>query len=190
MDNVKCKNNGIGTLNEHSPHAFLKEHYEPDALMHEIKIWRNIEFFCLTKGEKALKNKCLGSDFVLAIILIIIGIVALILLCLDIKSFLMIGIACGSLPTGIGIMIIMLYQIKTGHSPELQRKQMLQDEERNVFIRTKTGNSAFRLVYIVVFVAFITSFFVNIPLELFTVFLMCFMPIAYFVLISIYTRKY
>jgi hypothetical protein len=33
---------GIGTLNEHSLHAFLKEYYEPDASNREVKIGRYV----------------------------------------------------------------------------------------------------------------------------------------------------
>jgi hypothetical protein len=40
---VNTKNSGgIGTLNEHSLHAFLKETYEPDSLKREIKIGRYV----------------------------------------------------------------------------------------------------------------------------------------------------
>ncbi len=42
MNEDKNENSGIGTLNEHSLHAFLKEHYEPEPSKREIKIGRYV----------------------------------------------------------------------------------------------------------------------------------------------------
>lgn len=137
-----------------------------------------------------MKNKYLRSDFLTASIFIFIGIVALILWCLDIStSKLLIG-AIGFLPIGIGIMMLTLYQMKIAHSPELQKQQKLNDEERNIFIRTKAGNSAFWLTFAVTAVLFLAVFIINISVEVFSIMIFGFMIVAYLVLISIYSRKY
>ena len=39
---MKEQSTGIGTLNEHALHAFLKEHYEPDVKNREVKIGRYV----------------------------------------------------------------------------------------------------------------------------------------------------
>lgn len=59
------KNTGIGTLNEHSLHAFLKEHFEPNPLNREVKIGRYVAdilnpsgiFEIQTRGFSNLQKK-------------------------------------------------------------------------------------------------------------------------------------
>lgn len=58
-------NSGIGTLNEHSLHAYLKEHYSPDTLNCEVKIGRYVAdivagdavFEVQTRNFHSLKKK-------------------------------------------------------------------------------------------------------------------------------------
>jgi len=95
--------------------------------------------------------------------------------------------ALGFLPTGIGTMLI--YK-KSGSKADLRKNIELEHEERNVFINTKAGHTAFWISYWYVFLAVVLSFFVRLSLQQFLVFTLFFMPVVYFATVAIYHNKY
>lgn len=131
--------------------------------------------------------KLLNKDFIIAIAFVAIGLAAVLSFLIRGVSSLGIGIFCGFFPTGLGLLIM---QIKTAKSSEMQKRTEIKNEERNLFIRSKAGHSAFWVVYVVVFAAWALNFFVNIRFNCFVIALIIFMPITYFSFIAVYNRRY
>jgi hypothetical protein len=134
-----------------------------------------------------MKTKLINKDFVLAIIFIVIGVVAIVMWFIGAKDFLDIGLICGFLPTGIGLLIV---RIKTANSPKMQKKLEIENEERNLFIRSKAGHSAFWLSYYVIFICFVIGIWAPIFLGFFSIIMLILMPVVYFIYIAVYSRKY
>lgn len=133
--------------------------------------------------EKYIKKELLYSQ-----IFIIIGLIA------GISGFifgyqkeLMTGLTAGFLPTGIGIMVLYKYARK---KPEMKKNIELENEERNIFINTKAGHTAFWVSYWYIFAACILYNIVKISLLQFLIATLFFMPIVYFSLVFIYHKKY
>jgi hypothetical protein len=100
---------------------------------------------------------------------------------------LMTGLTCGFLPTGIGMLIIYKY---AKNKPEMKKNIELENEERNIFINTKAGHTAFWVSYWYIFFAVIIYNIISIPLLGFLIATLFFMPIVYFALVIIYHKKY
>ncbi|MHC1720409.1 MAG: hypothetical protein AB9844_06995 [Clostridiaceae bacterium] len=133
--------------------------------------------------EKIVKKELIYSK-----IFILIGIAAgIAAMVTDYQRGLMIGMALGFLPTGIGTMLV--YK-KSGRKADLRKNIELEHEERNVFINNKAGHTAFWIAYWYVFSAVILSFFVKLSLQQFLIFTLFFMPVAYFTTVFIYHKRF
>lgn len=133
--------------------------------------------------KKYIKKELLYSQ-----IFIIIGLIA------GISGFIfgyhkevMTGLTAGFLPTGIGIMVLYKYAEK---KPEMKKNIELENEERNIFINTKAGHTAFWVFYWYIFAAVILYNIVKISLLQFLIVTLFFMPIVYFSFVFIYHKKY
>ncbi|MCE5345321.1 MAG: hypothetical protein LLG13_03385 [Bacteroidales bacterium] len=100
---------------------------------------------------------------------------------------LMLGLTIGFLAAGIGTMFVYKY---AKNKPELRKNLELQNEERNIFVNTKAGQSAFWVSYWYIFIAVILSYSLSISLQQFLIITLFFMPIVYFFLVFIYHKKY
>ena len=128
------------------------------------------------------------KDIIYAEIFILIGALALILgLVFKFETNLMTGIAIGFTPTGIGTLLIYHYGRK---NPTLLKNMELEQEERNVFINTKAGHTAFWISYCYICVAVIFAKLFDISLQRFCIITLFFMGITYFSFLIIYHRKY
>jgi hypothetical protein len=133
--------------------------------------------------EKYIKKELLYSQ-----VFIIIGLIAAITgFVFQYQKWLMLGIAAGFLPTGIGTMIIYKHARK---KPEMKKNIELENEERNIFINTKAGHTAFWVSYWYIFAAVILYNIVKISLLQFLIVTLFFMPVMYFLFVFIYHKKY
>jgi hypothetical protein len=124
----------------------------------------------------------------MSVIFIIIGVAAGITgFLFGYQKELMTGLTAGFLPTGIGMTI--LYQ-RINRKPELKKKVERENEERNLFINTKAGCTAFWVTYWYIFIAVILYNMIDIAFLTFLIITICFMPVVYFSLVTYYHRKY
>jgi hypothetical protein len=128
------------------------------------------------------------KGIVFSIIFITIGMLAGITgLVFEFKKDLMTGLTMGFLPTGIGMLILYKYSKK---KPEMMKNIELENEERNIFINTKAGYTAFWVCYLYIFISVILCNVINISLLKFLLVTLCFMPIVYFTSVIILHKKY
>lgn len=99
----------------------------------------------------------------------------------------MTGLTAGFLPTGIGMLI--LYQISK-NKPEMLKNIELENEERNIFINTKAGCTAFWICFYYIFASVILYHLIELSFLTFLIITLCFMPILYFILVIVYHKKY
>lgn len=99
----------------------------------------------------------------------------------------LVGLTAGFLPTGIGLLIA--YR-STAADPEYKRKVAIKDEERNLFLRTKAGQSAFWLSYGVVFIIAMFSNVVTLRLGTFSIVTLLLMGAFYFGALAYFARRY
>ncbi|AEY64528.1 hypothetical protein [Clostridium sp. BNL1100] len=133
--------------------------------------------------EKYIKKELLFSQ-----LFIIIGLIAAITgFIFGYQKELMTGLTAGFLPTGIGVMVLYKYARK---KPEMKKNIELENEERNIFINTKAGHSAFWVSYWYIFVAVILYNIIKITLLKFLTVTLFFMAIMYFTFVFIYHKKY
>jgi len=101
------------------------------------------------------------------------------------------GLTFGFLPMGIGFLVSIL---KTKRNPEAIKrtiKQMeLKNDERNLFLRTKSGNAAFEFSLWLIMGLWFLSIWVNISSRWLFPILLGTMSIIYFISIGINARKY
>lgn len=120
-------------------------------------------------------------------IFIALGVVAAVGAILGYQKEMMFSIAIGFLPTGIGMFII--YKLLKD-TPGTVRNIEIENEERNVFVRTKAGKTAFWITYAFIFLALILQYSIKISLNQFLVVALVFMPVVYFLCTFIYNKKY
>lgn len=108
---------------------------------------------------------------------------------LDFQRPIMNGIAIGSIPVGAGQIVLYSY-IKKTNNKQMLRNLELEKEERNVFINTKAGCTAFWLSYGYIALALIVSSIFTLSVRQFLIVTIFFMPISYFSLLVIYHQKY
>lgn len=120
-------------------------------------------------------------------IFIAVGAAAAVGAVLGYQKEMMFGIMIGFLPTGIGMLII--YKLLK-NTPGTVRKIEIENEERNVFIRAKAGQSAFGITCAFVLLALVFQYSIQISLNQFLVIALIFMPIVYFLCTFIYGKKY
>jgi hypothetical protein len=106
---------------------------------------------------------------------------------LNFQPHVMSGIAIGFTPTGlVGMLICILGKNK----PSMIKSVKAENEERNIFIRNKTGHRAFWITYWYVFAATMASNFLNISASDLSIVTLIFMPVVYFITMVIYHYKY
>jgi hypothetical protein len=140
--------------------------------------------------EKHLKNQIL-----FAIVYIIIGTIALITLVILLVSGniegkllgIFGGLTFGFLPLGI-LLLVDVYRIK--RNPAMQKQIELKNEERNIFLRDKSGNQAFSLMIILIFGFWLLSLWVNISSSLLFPILLGAMILSYLTFLGLNARKY
>jgi hypothetical protein len=133
--------------------------------------------------EKIVKKELIYSQ-IFILIGIIAGITALVF---NYQKELMLGITVGFLPTGIGTMLVYKYGSK---KVRLKKNIELENEERNIFINTKAGHTAFWVSYWYIFIVEILNYSIKLNLQQFLIITLFFMPIVYFIIILIYHKKY
>ena len=132
-------------------------------------------------------DKYLRGDILYSSFFILIGIAALVGYIIGFQKDVMFGLMIGFIPTGIGMLSI--YLITKKH-PGAARNMQLEKEERNIFINSKAGYTAFWISYWYVFIASVFRNVVNVSMHNFTIFTLIFMPVVYFLFVVIYHRKY
>lgn len=128
-----------------------------------------------------------NRDMIYSVVFIVVGIAAWICYVFGFEKSIMSGIAIGFLPTGAGMLLI--YKKSKNHSG-LARNLRLEKEERNTFINSKAGHTAFWISYWYIFIASVFSNLINVSMQRFTIFTLLLMPIVYFLFVVIYHRKY
>jgi hypothetical protein len=133
-------------------------------------------------------EKFIKKDIRFSLIFIMIGIVAGITgFIFDYQKGIMSGMTIGFLPTGIVMLVLYKYALK---KPEMRKNIELEKEERNIFINTKAGYTAFWLSYFYIFISIILYNTIKIPFLHFLKITIIFMPVAYFSLVIYYHKKY
>jgi hypothetical protein len=133
--------------------------------------------------EKYLKKELLYSQ-----IFILVGVIAGITgFIFRYQKELMSGLTIGFLAAGIGTMLVYKY---AKNKPDLRKNLELQNEERNIFVNTKAGYTAFWVSYWYIFIAVILNYSLSISLQQFLIVTLFFMPVVYFSFVFIYHNKY
>lgn len=133
-------------------------------------------------------QKYIKKDMIMSVIFIIIGAAAGITgFLFGYQQELMTGLTAGFLPTGIGMTIL---YFRIDKKPELKKQLELEHEERNIYINTKAGCTAFWVTYWYIFIAVILYNIIEIAFLSFLIATICFMPVVYFSLVAYYHRKY
>lgn len=133
-------------------------------------------------------EKVMKRDLIFSLVFIIIGILAGVTgYVFRFHTEVMTGLVCGFLPTGIGMLII---NLKTKDNPELMKNVELENEERNRFINTKAGHTAFWICYVYIAIATIMYNIIKIAFLHFLVATIIFMPVVYFSFVVFYHHKY
>jgi len=133
------------------------------------------------------RDKYLKREIIYSGIFILIGILALISFVIGFEKSIMLGIAFGFIPTGIGMLLI--YRKAKKH-PRLASNLKLEKEERNIYINSKAGHTAFWISYWYVFIASVLSNVVNLSMQKFAIFTLILMPVVYFLFVVVYHKKY
>jgi len=101
------------------------------------------------------------------------------------------GVAFGFLPMGIGFLISFIRSKRNPDSTKQAIKQMeLKNEERNVFLRTKSGNEAFGFSAWLIMGLWILNLWVKMSWSLMFPIILGLMSLSYFILIGVNARKY
>lgn len=133
-------------------------------------------------------ERYLKKEFLYSQIFILVGIIAGIAgFIFRYQKDLMFGLTIGFLAAGTGTMLVYKY---AKNKPELRKNLELQNEERNIFVNTKAGYTAFWVSYWYIFIAIILNYSLKISLQQFLVLTLFFMPMVYFLLVFIYHKRY
>jgi hypothetical protein len=139
--------------------------------------------------------KHLKNQILFAIVYIVIGTIALITLVILLVSGnidgkllgIFGGLTFGFLPLGI-LLLVDVYRIK--RNPAMQKQIELKNEERNIFLRDKSGNQAFSLMTCLIFGFWLLSLWVNISSSLLFPILLGVIGVSYFTFLGLNARKY
>jgi hypothetical protein len=133
--------------------------------------------------DRYIKKELLYSQ-----IFIIIGIIAGIIgFVFQYQKGLMSGLTIGFLSAGIGKILVYRYAM---NKPEMKRNIELQNEERNLFINSKAGHSAFWVSYWYIAIAIILNNAFRISLLQFLIVTLFFMSIIYYLFVFAYHKRY
>ena len=106
---------------------------------------------------------------------------------LKFETHAMSGVAIGCIPTGLGCLLIMLY---ARNNPAMYRNMESEADERNIFIRNKTGANAFWVTFLYIGALTIFSNIITLSLNQVGTYTLFFMSIIYFLMFFINMRKY
>ncbi|MEN6327586.1 MAG: hypothetical protein ABFD18_15450 [Syntrophomonas sp.] len=117
-----------------------------------------------------------------------LGLVALLVgLGFDYETHTMTGVAIGFIPAGLGCLLVTLYARK---NPAMYRNIESEADERSVFIRNKSGATAFWITFWFVFALTMMANIINISQISIGVYTLVFMSVLYFVIFFINFRRY
>jgi len=133
--------------------------------------------------NKYIKKQALGYSAML-----IVGLSALFIgYILKLETHAMSGIAIGFIPVGIGGLVIMLY---SRNNPAMYRNIEIEADERNMFIRDRTGATAFWITFWYISALTILSNVVKLSQDQYGFFTLIFMIAVYFLMLFINISKY
>ena len=140
-------------------------------------------------------GKHLRNQILFAIVYMVIGTIALITLVILLVSGniegkllgILGGLTFGFLPLGI-LLLVDVYRIK--RNPAMQKQIELKNEERNIFLRDKSGNQAFSLMICLIFGFWLLSLWVNISSSLLFPILLGATSLSYLTFLGLNARKY
>ena len=140
--------------------------------------------------ERHLKNQIL-----FAIAYMVIGAIALITLVILLVSGningKLLGVLGGStfgfLPLGI-LLLVDVYRLK--RNPSMQKQIELKNEERNIFLRTKSGNETLSLMVWLTMGLWFLSIWIDMSSSLLFPILLGAMGVSYFTFLGLNARKY
>lgn len=134
-------------------------------------------------SEKYVKRELLYCK-----ILFLVGVIAAVLgFIFKYQENAMSGIAFGCISGGGGSLLAHKYVSKR---PDLKKNAELQYEERNIFLNTKSGQTAFWISYLYIAIALMFNYAFDISLKQFLIVTVFFMSIVYFSTLYIYHKKY
>ncbi len=133
--------------------------------------------------NKYIKRQVLGYS-----IMLIVGLSALFAgYILKFETQAMSGVAIGCIPTGLACLLILLYG---RNKPALYRNLESEADERSLFIRNKTGATAFWLTFLYIGILTVFSNIITLSLNQVGTYTLIFMSIIYFLMFFINISKY
>lgn len=126
-------------------------------------------------ADKYIKKQIIGYSTMtlLGIIALLIGFV------FNYQTHTMSGIAFGFIPAGLGCLLILLYSKK---KPSLRQSIVAECDERSIYIRNKSGSTAFWITYWWIFALTMLSNLINITVNQICISTLIFMGVIYFVI--------
>ena len=133
--------------------------------------------------NKYLKKQAVGYS-----VMLIVGLSALFIgYILKLETHAMSGIAIGFIPVGIGGLVMMLY---SKNNPAMYRNIEIEADERNMFIRDRTGATAFWITFWYISALTVLSHVVKLSQDQYGFFTLIFMTAVYFLMLFINISKY
>jgi len=133
--------------------------------------------------NKYIKRQVLGYS-----IMLIVGLSALFVgYILNFETHAMSGVAIGCIPTGLACLLITLY---SRNNPAMYRNIESEADERSIFIRNKTGATAFWITFLCIGALTIFSNIITLSLNQVGAYTLIFMSIIYFLMFFINISKY
>ena len=142
------------------------------------------------KIEKYLKNQMLmGIAYILGGVVALSTLVILIITgkaegkAIGITT----GITCGFLPLGIGLI---WDSRRIRRNPALIKQIELKNEERNIYLRNKSGNEAFNFSIWLLMVLWLLNIWFDISLTMLFPIVLGLMALSYFIILGFNAKKY
>jgi len=133
-------------------------------------------------------NKYIKKQILIYIIMLMVGLTALFIgYVLKYETQAMSGIAIGCIPTGLACLLIMLY---ARNKPVMYRNIESEADERSIFIRNKTGATAFWITFLYIGILTVFSHMITLSLNQLGTFTLIFMSIVYFFIFFVNLHKY
>jgi len=123
--------------------------------------------------DKYIKRQIIGYS-----VMTLIGLIALFIgFVLKYQTHTMSGIAFGFIPAGLGCLLILLY---SKNKPSLHRNIVSECDERSIYIRNKSGATAFWITYWWIFALTMFANVKNINTNVICISTLIFMGVSYF----------
>ncbi|PKM77472.1 MAG: hypothetical protein CVU90_06390 [Firmicutes bacterium HGW-Firmicutes-15] len=133
-------------------------------------------------------NKYIKRQALIYSAMLLIGLVALFVgYILKFETHAMSGVAIGCIPTGLACLLITLY---ARNKPAMYRNIESEADERSIFIRNKTGATAFWLTFLYIGALTIFSNIITLSLNHVGTYTLIFMSVIYFFMFFINIKKY